>query len=519
MATEALRVEPSLARDRAAGVAAGTLGFALGALKDAFGQEVPAGDLNRRAALHILNRLGFGPRPGDVDRVISIGLDRYILQQFETRPDAALDQRLDAFPYVKWTVPETWGYYLIDQRDQGTRYIAQLHEQQRTVQIVRAVHSENQLLEVMTWFWYNHFNVNVTDDYVQYSGHDYENELRKVALGKFKDLLSASAHHVAMMSYLDNYQSTVSKYDRSGRLLSGVNENYGRELMELHTVGVDAGYTQAHVYNAATVLTGWGLNRNTGLFTFTPSNHDTQATEVFGLTIPAGQMQESGEALLDYLAHHEKTSQFIATKLVRHFVADTPPAELVSRVAQTFRDSEGDVKSMLKTIIDSKEFWAEAFGPGKYRNPFQYVASTLRAVGADVQDGRAVSNVLTAMGQPQYSCIPPTGWTDKGFEWADPTSQLNRMNFALDLVSNVTGGNATQPFTGVFVDLAKVFADNKINATDPNAVASFFNREILGNKLGGSSLGQVTSVSATGAVPVGNRVAGLILASPEAQGR
>src|SRR5262245_11925816 len=203
----------------------------------------------------------------------------------------------------------------------------------------------------MTWFWFNHFNVNLTDDYVRYSAHDYEKVLRAHALGKFKDLLLASAHHPAMMSYLDNYLSTVSRYDRTGRLISGLNENYGRELMELHTVGVDAGYSQEHVYNAATVLTGWSYNTAGGVFQFNAVNHDPRATEVFGLQVPAGLAQQSGEMLLDYLSKHDKTAHFIATKLVRHFVNDDPPESLVGRVADTFLSTGGDIKEMLKTIF------------------------------------------------------------------------------------------------------------------------------------------------------------------------
>jgi uncharacterized protein (DUF1800 family) len=484
----------------------------------AVADPVPAQDLTRRAAVHILNRLGYGARPGDVDRVLSMGLDRYIARQLDPGPDAALDGRLEAFPYLGWTMAETYSRYLEDQQNRGTNYIATLNNQQRSAQIVRAVHAQNQLHEVMTWFWMNHFSVNLPDDYVRYSIHDYEKALRTHALGRFKDLLSASAHHPAMMSYLDNYLSTVSRFDRNGRLTSGLNENYGRELLELHTVGVDAGYSQNHVYNAATVLTGWGLNRAQGAFVFTAANHDPQATEVFGLNVPAGQMQESGEKLLEHLAAHPKTAEFIATKLVRHFVTDDPPAALVQKVADTFLKSGGDVREMLRVIVASKEFWDQAFGPGKYKDPFQYVASTLRAVDADVQDARALAAVLNNMGQPQYGCIPPTGWSDKGREWVNPSSHMYRMNFALDLVSNVVGGNNAQPFTGIFVDIPKILGANGVRVDDGAAIAAFFNREIFGNALSAGTLG-AAGTATNGTVALGNRVVGLLLAGPEAQGR
>jgi uncharacterized protein (DUF1800 family) len=453
--------------------------------------------------------------------VLSTGIERYIDQQLEPGPDPGLDQRMKAFPSLNWSMETTYSYYLIDQATgndantaERTNYIGTLHNEQRGAQLVRAVHSENQLQEVMAWFWFNHFNVNLADDYVQYSVHDYEKVLRAGALGKFPDLLSATAHHPAMMSYLDNYLSTISKFDRTGKLTSGLNENYGRELMELHTLGVDAGYTQEHVYNAAIVLTGWGLNRNQGRFVFTPANHDPRETEVFGLKIPAGQMQQSGEALLGYLAAHEKTAQFISTKLVRHFVNDDPPAALVGRVAKVYMSSGGDVKEMLREIFGSNEFWAESLGAGKYRNPFQYVVGTLRALDAEVADGRSLSGLLNNMGQPQYGCIPPTGWTDKGREWVNPSSQVYRMNFALDLVSSAN----TTPFAGITVDVGKLLRGAGVDATKGKDVAQFLNGAVFGNKLSAVTLAGVSAVP-SGTVPLANRVLGLILAGPEAQGR
>jgi uncharacterized protein (DUF1800 family) len=490
-------------------------------------EAVPVGDLPVRAAVHVFNRLGYGPRPGDVGLVLSKpgGLDRYLDEQLDPGPDAALDKRMELFPYLNWTMAETWAFYQIDQAtradndpNNNTNYISTLGQQFRSAQIVRAAHSRNQLLESMTWFWFNHFNVNIADDYVTYSIHDYEKELRKNALGKFRDVLRASAHHPAMMSYLDNYLSTVSKYDRNGKLTSGLNENYGRELMELHTLGVDAGYTQEHVYNAAIVLTGWGFNRAQGRFTFTAANHDPRATEVFGYRVPAGQMQESGEALLDYLSRHEKTAEFISRKLVRYFVADDPPADLVRRAASTYMKTDGDIPSILRTIFESSEFWAEALAPARYKDPFQYVVSTLRAVDADVQDARSLTAVLANMGQPQYNCIPPTGWTLKSREWVNASSQLFRMNFALDLMSNVTSGNANMPFQGINVDVVRVLGNHNISAK-PEDVAAFFNREVLGNRMSPSTLEAVRSLGTSGPVSLINRVTGLLLAGPEAQGR
>ena len=521
--------EPPVDGDQGLGaqaLAAAALGAAA-FLKPQAAEAVPVGDLPVRAAVHVFNRLGYGPRPGDVGLILSKpgGLDRYISEQLDPGPDPDLDKRMELFPYLDWTVAETYAFYLIDQAtrndadpNNNTNYIGTLGQQIRSAQVVRAAHSRNQLLESMTWFWFNHFNVNIADDYVTYSIHDYEKELRKNALGKFRDVLRASAHHPAMMSYLDNYLSTVSKYDRNGRLTSGLNENYGRELMELHTLGVDAGYTQDHVYNAAIILTGWGFNRTQGRFTFTPGNHDSRATEVFGYSVPAGKMQESGEGLLDYLSRHEKTAEFISRKLVRYFVSDDPPPALVHKAAATYMKTDGDIPSILRTIFESSEFWAEALAPARYKDPFQYVVSTLRAVDADVQDARALSTVLANMGQPQYNCIPPTGWTMKSREWVNASSQLFRMNFALDLMSNVTSGNANMPFQGINVDVVRLLGSHNISPKAED-VAAFFNREVLGNRMSPSTLEAVRSLGPSGPVSLINRVTGLLLAGPEAQGR
>ena len=504
------------------------LGAGIELLRSQAAEAIPVGDLGGRAAVHVFNRLGYGPRPGDVGLILSRpgGLDRYISEQLDPGSDPALDKRMEAFPYLNWTVPETYAFYLIDQQtradadpNNNTNYIGTMQQQLRSGQIVRSVHSRNQLLESMTWFWFNHFNVNLPDDYVQYSAHDYERQLRDNALGKFRDVLRVTAHHPAMMSYLDNYLSTISRYDRNGRLTSGLNENYGRELMELHTLGVDAGYTQDHVYNAAIILTGWGLNRAQGKFAFTPGNHDPRATEVFGFSVPAGKMQESGEGLLDFLSRHEKTAEFISTKLVRYFVSDDPPPGLVRKAATTYLKTDGDIASILRTIIDSSEFWAEALAPARYKDPFQYVVSTLRAVDADVQDARSLTNVLANMGQPQYNCIPPTGWTTKSREWVNASSQLFRMNFALALVSNVTGTNVNMPYQGITVDIVKTLRDHGVDPMKPNDIAAFFNREVFGNRMSASTLEAVRSLGSAGAVTLTNRVTGLLMAGPEAQGR
>ena len=492
-------------------------------------EAVPAGNLNGRAAAYVLNRLGYGPRPGDIGRITHLGVDRYIRDQLEPGRDLALEQRLHAAaPYVEWSLDQTYDHWQLDiqsnRRDadpaKRTNYIAQLNTQFRSAQVVRAAHSENQLLERMTWFWMNHFNVNLPDDIVRYTIHDYERQLRRHALGKFKDLLSASAHHPAMMVYLDNNLSTVSRYDGRGRLLSGLNENYGRELMELHTLGVDAGYTQDHVYNAAVILTGWGVTRGRLTFEFNPGNHDPRATEVFGYSVPAGQMQESGEGLLSFLAAHPKTAEHISRKLVQYFVADDPPPALVSRAAQRYLARDGDIAEVLRVIFASNEFWAGAFAPGRYKDPFDFVASTLRALDADVMDGRNVGGPLSGMGQPQYNCIPPTGWTLRAAEWVNPASHLNRMNFALDLVSRLTNARGAPAFEGIHFDLGRLLLDHRVSGNRASSIVAFFNEQIFGGRLSAATVAAAGAVGSRGSsLPLANRVAGLLMASPEAQER
>jgi len=482
--------------------------------------EMALADLNPRSAVHVLNRLGYGPRPGDVDRLLARGVDRYVEDQLDPRPDPGLEARLAAFPYLGWTMAEAWARQQDDlrtgrpdSREPRTTYINTLNTQLQWAQLVRAAHSTNQLLERMTWFWFNHFNVNLPDDYVRYSAHDYEKQLRRHALGRFKDLLSASAHHPAMMSYLDNYVSTVSRYNNQGRLVSGLNENYGRELLELHTLGVAAGYSQDHVYNAAIVLTGWGLDRAQGRFLFTPGNHDARATEVFGHQVPAGLMQEGGEGLLDHLARHPKTAEHISFKLVRYFVADDPPAGLVQRAADTFRATDGDVREVLRTIFRSHEFWAQALGAGRPKDPVSYVVGMLRAVDADVVDGRLLVGTLNGLGQPPYQCVPPTGWSLLCREWDNPSSLLRRMNFTLDLVSAPASSGSTR---GLAVDVETLLRRHGVEPKR-DAVAAFFNREVLGGRLGTATLAALRGLEPSGPVPLAARVAGLVLAGPEAQ--
>src|SRR5438477_3577108 len=275
-----------------------------------------------RLARFALDRLGYGPRPDSIDGVLARGLERWLEDQLSPAPDGALDTRLRPFTTLGESVQSTLQRYEADQRTIGVA-LSEL----RSAHFVRAVHGRNQLEEVLADFWFNHFNVYEGDSPTRYGIARYEQDaIRPHVLGTFRDLLGAVASSWAMMSYLDNYLST-------GR---AINENYGRELMELHTLGVDGGYTQADVQEVARAFTGWGIDQRAGTFTFRAGSHDQAAKTVLGQRLPAGQGQKDGTDVPDILAKHSSTARFIATKLCRRFVSYAPPDAVVSRAADPF---------------------------------------------------------------------------------------------------------------------------------------------------------------------------------------
>ncbi len=465
-------------------------------------------EVGSRVAVHLLNRIGYGPRPGDVERILGMGLDRYIQSQLDARADPELDSRLRGLITLDYPISQVLTLYNADQRSVGV-----ILDELYTAKIIRAVHAQNQLQEVLVDFWFNHFNVYVQDGFARFSTAAYEREaIRPHALGRFRDLLGATAAHPAMLFFLDNYLSRATA-TVGGRVVRGLNENYGRELLELHTVGVDAGYTQDHVIDAARCFTGWGIDNlsTSGRFVYRPQVHDTGAKSVFGLNLPAGGGKDDGDKLLDYLASHPKTAGFIAKKLAQRFVADDPPPRVVDGAAAAFASSGGDVREVMRAILGSADFWAEAFGPGKPRTPLEFVASALRAADAQVSNGRAVAAYLQNMGMPLYSCVPPTGYSNRGADWINPSSQLYRMNFGLDLAAGAIAGVSAE----VRAMVRRMGGDSE----DPRSVASTISAEIFGRGLSLSTLTAASRVAPGGSVSVAARVAGLCLASPEMQAR
>jgi len=467
--------------------------------------------------VHVLNRLGFGARPADIERVKAVGLENYINQQLS--PEKIVDSVAEgkvrelsvlnmptAELYEKYPQPgqlmrqlQARGmlpaemsmekpdnnqnplenekyrkvlqeYYRENGLERPQRIIAEL----QASRILRAVYSERQLQEVMVDFWTNHFNIFAGKGADRWLLPAYDRDtIRPNAMGKFSTLLQATAQSPAMLFYLDNFQSvSPNANQRRGGLLQqlrpqpqqpqrqrrGINENYARELMELHTLGVDGGYMQKDVQEIARCFTGWTIfqprggaaavnaimgeagRRNAGTFFFNARVHDDGEKTVLGHKIPAGGGIKDGLMVLDILAHHPSTAKFIATKLVRHFVSDTPPQSLVDRVAAAFTKSDGDIRETLKTIFFSKEFNSTEAYRAKIKRPFELVISAIRALGADTNGGPATHQWIARMGEPLYGFQTPNGYSDAADAWVNTGGLLERMNFGLALANNRVQG-------------------------------------------------------------------------------
>jgi len=316
--------------------------------------------------------------------------------------------------------------------------------------LFRAVYSNRQLEEVLTDFWYNHFNVFLDKGADRYMVTTYERDvIRPHVLGNFKDLLLATAQSPAMLFYLDNSQSVAPGTDRkpNGKKPSrGLNENYGRELMELHTLGVDGGYTQQDVTEVARCFTGWTIKelRGGGVFQFNERVHDQGEKTVLGVKIPANGGINDGLKVIDILVHHPATAQFVSKSLAIRFVSDNPPASLIDRMAATFTRTEGDLRATMKTMFDSPEFYAPASYQTKIKSPFEMMASALRLTGADVDYGFNLIQQLNTLGEPLYRKVEPTGYSNKGSDWLNSASLLARMNFAVALSGNKVPGTKVE---------------------------------------------------------------------------
>jgi uncharacterized protein (DUF1800 family) len=314
----------------------------------------------------------------------------------------------------------------------------------------------------MTDFWLNHFNVYLRkNQQMPYMLVSYERDtVRPHALGKFEDLLEAVAHSPAMLVYLDNAQSigpdslAAQRAEQAKarafnpqkkKVREGLNENYARELMELHTVGVNGGYTQADVIQAARILTGWTIDRplNDAAFTFNPNRHEPGTKKVMNQKFK-DRGEKEGRELLHMLATRPATAQFICHKLAIRFVSDDPPQALVDRMAKTYLASGGDISAVLRTLFHSPEFWSTSTYRAKVKTPLEFVVSVVRASGADISNLRPIENNLRQMGMPTYGAIPPTGYKWDAADWVSTGALVDRMNFALNFTGNRLPGTAVR---------------------------------------------------------------------------
>jgi uncharacterized protein (DUF1800 family) len=462
-----------------------------------------------KTIVHVLNRAAFGPRPGDVVRLRQMGLSAWIDSQLhpDRIPDSAVQARLAGYTTLTLSSREiAQDYFLpmVEARRERKKEASQseataadeavpagakrgpgagMEGMRRVVaemtaqKILRAVYSDRQLEEVLTDFWFNHFNVFAGKGQTRIYLTEYEREaIRPHVLGRFRELLEATAKSPAMLFYLDNARSADPSFAKlaeerlayvegrgmrgqKGRapnvtpdqidqlkknIPTGINENYARELMELHTLGVDGGYTQQDVVNVARALTGWTIagprKPDAGRFEFSPRMHDRGEKVVLGHRIKAGGGIEDGEQVLDILASHPSTATFISTALVRRFVADQPPAPLVDRAVATFRRTDGDLREVMRTILTSPEFFAADAYRAKVKTPFEFVVSALRATDADVQQPFPLERTLQQLGMPLYFCQPPTGYKDTAEAWVNSGALIGRMNFAVALAANTYRG-------------------------------------------------------------------------------
>jgi len=527
---------------------------------------------------HVLNRLGFGARPGDVEKVKAIGLQKYIDQQLDPAsiPDAALEAKVKNLEIFNLSTAELFAKYpnpgallqAIDrersqpQAAQNAEDMTEKDRQERqaklrelyakydlkpaqqllpqitTNRVLRAVYSEKQLQEVMVDFWQNHFNVFSGKAAVRWYIPSYERDvLRKNALGNFKDLVVGTAQHPAMLFYLDNFESrtaapagnnqaqrlrqalnargelrpqarerlkeqlklTDAELDQRVKALqnapaaqqrNGINENYARELMELHTLGVDGGYAQKDIVEVAKAFTGWTIvdprgyrraaagmingteeqrlarlqrqagvpdDAESGSFYFNQRWHESGAKTVLGQKVDEGGVKD-GLKVIDILVAHPSTAKFIAKKLAVKFVSDTPSEGLVNRVAEAFSKSKGDIRTTLRTLFGDKEFFAPETYRAKIKSPFELAVSSIRALGADTNGGPQMLAMLNKLGEIPYGYQAPTGYPDTAEDWVNTGALLERLNYSIALSSNQIAGTR--------VDLKQFAAKDKAGVLD-----------------------------------------------------
>jgi uncharacterized protein (DUF1800 family) len=563
-----------------------------------------------RRILHLLNRSAFGPAPGDMERVRQMGSNAYLNQQLNPASidDSDVEQRLQQLPTLSMSSEELLEYFPpprkagkagkdvpVQRAASGPPATGQANAMERESpqsnpamraeerlaalkgprrvlvelareEIWRAVYSQRQLQEVMVQFWMNHFNIYAFKGPDRWMLTSFERDaIRPFALGKFEDLLVATAQSPAMLFYLDNWRSSAPplKYvetlenrkissqggefqqeafmrpgpfgrgmrfrrmrpqgAKNKKASRGLNENYGRELMELHTLGVDGGFTQQDVIEVARCLTGWTIRRPRfdAEFFFNPRMHDYHPKLVLGRKFPAGRGMEDGLEVLHLLAYHPSTARFISTELCRRFVADDPPQSVVERASGAFQSSGGNIREVVAAILTSREFNSPAVYRAKVKSPLEYVASSMRAVGADTDAGLPVIMALSRMGHPMFQYEAPSGYADRASTWINSSTLLWRLNFAMLLAAGrlpgtevrtgdlpALNGNSTRP------ERVNTVAEQLLGEpASPSTVEAILRKGGLGPEI------ETAAYRPRSIRPETATIAGLVLASPEFQRR
>jgi len=516
---------------------------------------------------HVLNRVTFGPRPGDTARVEKMGAKAFLDEQFhpERIDDAAVERKIAGLPTLSMSSEElAQNFPAKNQAQQQAQARAQESgkgsedsasaemtrpdsgrdvaamqgpgamqepEGPRRItvelareQLWRAIYSQRQLEEVMVQFWMNHFNIFAGKGADRWLITSFERQaIRPHALGKFGELLVETAKSPAMLFYLDNWLSVApytttdgSVYRPLAKLQNrrGLNENYARELMELHTMGVEGGYTQHDVREVARCFTGWTIHRplQGGSFFFNPRLHDFGEKVVLRHKIKPGGGEKDGLEVLHLLAHHPSTAHFISLKLCRRFVSDDPPASVVNRAAKTFLKSKGDLRAVLRSIVTSPEFNSRAAFRAKVKSPFEFVASSLRALDGQTDAGPLLLAAMVRMGQPLFYYQAPTGFPDRGSAWINSGTLLQRINFAVLLAAN--------RIRGTQVDLQAVAPDS-----GPNEVVKELSERLVGGELSPETRQAIVKTVEGSEAPgmggpwnaVALKVAAILVASPDFQ--
>ena len=422
-----------------------------------YATQTLAAPLNeRQLALHVLNRTAYGPTPGEVDAVATMGVDQYLAQQLHPEQiamPADLAQRLASLQALE----PSGGEILNDIRGNRGKGMPAVDPEVKKAQrkalyrratlvaeeehLTQAIYSPRQLQEVMVDFWYNHFNVYIGKELDRILVSSYERDaIRPHVLGRFRDLLGATARHPAMLFYLDNWLSAAPGYKGRNKQITGLNENYAREVMELHTLGVDGGYSQQDVTELARMLTGWTFDRRGALFNgdirfgYDSDRHDNGSKTWLGAQIaPAGE--DEGEHALDVLAASPITARHISYQLAQYFVADEPPPALVKQLTSSYLKHDGDIASVLTTLFASKEFRDPSNRSAKFKTPWQYVVSSVRASGVAATNMRPFVGELNRAGMPIYGCQTPDGYKNTEQAWLSADAVSNRISFATALAS------------------------------------------------------------------------------------